>query len=90
MILHAPVSRAWGALPVNDEGPCSVPCGHGSCAAQIQFAAECCLFCNQPVGYENDFIELYDGRVVHVHCPVRPVVLAKPPSLWRRFTRLFK
>ena len=66
-----------------------MPCGHGACAAWIQYAASCCILCNQPIGYETDFFEFHDGQLIHVHCP-RVEEPSPPPSFWQRILRRLK
>ncbi len=90
MIIPNPVSRAWGALPRGNEGPCAFACGHASCHAQIQFAGDFCLCCNQPLGFEQEFMEFYDGRAVHVKCPPRVKESIPPPKFWQRLKLMFK
>lgn len=89
MILRPPVARARYVLPRDPEGPCSFPCGHSYCAAMFQYAATCCLLCNQPLGFDTEFLELYDGQMVHKHCPV-PIEDTPAPSLWRRLMDKFR
>ncbi len=88
-VIPAPVSRAWNDPPRNPYGPCSHPCGHGYCAALHQYAAEICILCNQPIGFDNDFVEFYDGQLIHLPCPTA-IDLQTHPSFWRRILNRLK
>src|SRR6266478_5105612 len=86
VIVPAPVPRAWNCPPQNQQGPCTVVCGHSQCQRLILKAETCCVLCNQPIGYAASYVELYDGQLFHVDCPPPPVP-APQLNLFQRVMR---
>ena len=86
MIIPAPVPRAWNNPPQKQEGPCTIVCGHGHCQRLIQRAESCCVLCNQRIGYNASYVELYDGQLFHVVCPPR----LRPPPHMTWFDKLMR
>jgi len=75
--------------PGSGGGPCNYPCGHLDCHTLIQMAAGLCVCCNQPAGYETEFIVMHDGRLLHLNnCP--PPLPANDPitrTFWQKIFR---
>ena len=73
--------------PGRPDGPClNRKCGHVYCTMLRCYAEQCCVLCNQPVGFETSFFEFHDEQVVHTHCPPLPSAVLPNPSLWQRLT----
>lgn len=61
---------AAGSLPAPGTryGPCEPDCHHTDCALTRQMAAEACIYCGAPIGYETPFYRDEERRPAHAVC----------------------
>jgi hypothetical protein len=61
---------AAGSLPAPGTklGPCKKACKHRDCAATREDAAEECLECSKPIGYETLFYRVAPRELIHARC----------------------
>ena len=54
--------------PGTDLGPCIENCAHIDCAETRKHAAQPCIYCGKPTGYDTDVFFLAGGRQAHADC----------------------
>jgi hypothetical protein len=58
--------------PGTARGPCASSCTHTICAAQRALAACACVYCHDPIGYDEHLeISSDGGEIAHYDCVER-------------------
>jgi len=64
---RGPLALQVISTPGTEYGPCLQACRHRDCAWQRETVARACNLCENPIGFEQPFLE-YDGDVAHAAC----------------------